>query len=81
MAACPVARELGWVQSEVGHNLRWDSNKIMRRAAINDKRIYHFSMGNGHFPFGRCKPLGCFGAWKDAPTVLNHCSFNLVTQK
>jgi len=24
----------------------------MRRAAISDKRIYHFSMVNGHFSFG-----------------------------
>jgi hypothetical protein len=32
------------MQSEVGHNFRWDSDKIMRRAAINDKRNYHFSM-------------------------------------
>jgi hypothetical protein len=24
----------------------------MRRAAINDKRIYHFSMVNGHLSFG-----------------------------
>ena len=40
------------VQMEVGHNLRWNSDKIMRRAAINDKRIYHFSMVNGHLSFG-----------------------------
>jgi hypothetical protein len=24
----------------------------MRRAAINDKRIYHFSIVNGHLSFG-----------------------------
>jgi hypothetical protein len=36
------------VQSEVRHNLRWNSDRIMRRAVINDKRIYHFSMVNGH---------------------------------
>jgi hypothetical protein len=33
----------------------------MRRAAINKKRIYHFLMVDGHFSFGRCKPLACFG--------------------
>jgi hypothetical protein len=66
------------VQSGAGHNLRWDSDKIMRRAAINDKRIYHFSMVNGHLSLGRCKPLACFVPWKDTPAALNHYSFNLV---
>jgi hypothetical protein len=47
------------VQLEGGHNLRWNSDKIMRRAAINDKRIYHLSLVNGHLSFGRCKPLAC----------------------
>jgi hypothetical protein len=45
------------VQSEERHNHRWNSTKIMRRAAINDKRNYHFSMVNGHLSFDRCKPL------------------------
>jgi hypothetical protein len=40
------------VQLEVGHNLRWNLDKNMCRAAINDKRIYHLSMVNGHLSFG-----------------------------
>jgi hypothetical protein len=47
------------VQTEAGHNLRWNSDKIMPRAAINDKRIYHLSMVNSHLSFGRCKSLAC----------------------
>jgi hypothetical protein len=31
----------------------------MCRATINGKRIYQWSMVNGHLSFGRCKPLAC----------------------
>jgi hypothetical protein len=45
-------KPLHGAQSEVGHNLRWNSDRIMRRAAMNEKRIYHFSIVNGHLSFG-----------------------------
>jgi hypothetical protein len=61
MRKCGASGQALGVQLEVGHNLRWNSDKIMRRAAINDKRIYHLSLVNGHLSFGRCKPFGLCG--------------------
>jgi hypothetical protein len=46
-----------WVQTEVGHNLRWNSDKIMRRSASDDKRIYHLSIVNGYLSFNLVKKM------------------------
>jgi hypothetical protein len=32
---------------------------VLTTAAINDKSIYHFSMVNRQWSFGRCTPLAC----------------------
>jgi hypothetical protein len=67
----------GWVQTEVGHNLRWNSDKIMRRAGINEKRICHLPMVNSHLSFGASAAI-C--AMAESSRFLNHCSFNWVPQ-